>query len=761
MRLSVQHTKRNELSISEGVSVMGVKNLTFRVSEKDVDRVNPDGVGKDHLPASKFMLDYVIRAHEYKNDLRAVECERRKRFNEYLQRENPEIKNLLEEAELAQSRVDDAYEAAKEDRVERRSSLFSDELLVAIEKARSQRVAAWEALKAVRDPEIKRFKTVQKLYDEQYLPSNYGDLPPRGENGKEPFKAAKMQAMVSDGLGWEAEAIDARKILNTIKFAGLGSGTRGIVNRSCEKIGKGRSPDAMPFMFRGMFGVQMTQGNKTTLRRIFGGYAANVKIGVLCGDAIRPCLDSDPVVSSYGKTNAELRDDAYKASCAVEQKKGIVIRGKSKWAQFRIVTIKLGGTDGAVINLPVIFHRPLNPDAIISTVAVHASSVGGVLKYQLILTVSMADHESFEGGTVCVSLGAHIVNQEAERNLMSLQAHGVGGDLEEGDLRVGVLLASMDHFEGMESGKAFDEYIEQNVSQTNVNSFSPIAVDAWGDSSVICEMFIPRRPVRVKIGDDYVERQMSCVKIEADRKARIDRDHNVAKDVLKDLREAKGVSVPEWFVEHTKTSCQWRSPGRMVTLLHKWSNHRFNGDEESFERLQKWKGRHTTARYDLARFRVRYENNRDDFYRRIAKRLAEKYEFCVVEKVDWQKLMSSSDELEGKGRKQRRAKGDADSASAKADVAKKIRIDKARRNLLKVSSPYRFQTFLKEAFGGHRFREVNISGPQKCCRCGAKALIGKGNVVVCSESCSDTVVDVFASSVLNLARTVKEKAVML
>lgn len=737
---------------------MGMKNLKFRISEKDIDLVNPDGVGKDRLPASEFMRNYVKRSHEYKNAARAIDRLRREKFDDYIQLTNPEIKPLRAEVAKAEARVDAAYEAAKLDRVKRKSQLFSDEHAAEIEEAKAQRSAAWKALTEFRRPAIERFKAVQEAYDKRFLPANYKELPPRGEHGQEKFKAAKLAAMTADGIGWEAEADTARKHLSNVEFADLGSGTRGIINESLKKIRSGAPPRELPFNGRGMFGVSMTQGNKTTLKRIFACCASNIKIGIRCGDEIVPCKEDDVIVSSYGKPNAELRDDAYKSASAAERRKGKVIRRKSKWSHFRIVTINLGGSDDAVLRLPVIFHRPVDPNAILSTVAIHSTRDGGLLRYELIMTVSTDDDRpSCSGGTVCVSLGPNLVGPAAAQNLTSLHSYDVGSDVEEGDLRVGIILGSADDFDGMPCGQLFDEYIEDNVVQTNISSLEPIAVNGGRDIQGMCEIFIPRRPVRIKIGDDYVERRMSCMRIESDRQSRIDVAFNEAKDVLSELLEG---DVPEWFAEETDASHSWRNPGRMVTLLRMWSEQRFDGDSDAFDKIQAWKQRHTVARRDLASFGLRCRRNRDDFYRRIAKRLSEKYEFCVVEKVDWKKLMSSSDELGGKGKKQRRTKGDADSQEAKSQAAARRRIQDAKKRLLRFASPALLQSFLKEAFGKHRFRELAMSGRPKCSRCGANASIGKGNVVICSDSCSVTGMDVLASSVLNLARIVSETAVI-
>ena len=48
-------------------------------------------------------------------------------------------------------------------------------------------------------------------------------------------------------------------------------------------------------------------------------------------------------------------------------------------------------------------------------------------------------------------------------------------------------------------------------------------------------------------------------------------------------------TVPEWFCNDTKSLALWKSPRRLVTLLNRWSEARFDGDKDIFEQVSAWR----------------------------------------------------------------------------------------------------------------------------------------------------------------------------
>lgn len=500
-----------------------------------------------------------------------------------------------------------------------------------------------------------------------------------------------------------------------------------------------------------------------SFRSICSGESTNIQIGFAVNDVVSQCQAEDSVYSCFGRTQRELRYEAYREGVLRESNKGSHVRQKGKWVKLRIVTIHLGGKPKNTINLPVVFHRPVDPDAIVKYATVCVKRNEGVWQYSLMLTVQSKQVSRTTGnGIVCVSLGANIVNKEAARTLSAISSYDAGGDVVEGDMRVGVVLGGLDE---IPLGQRFDKYWGENVSLTNISSIEHIGDTSGRDISGMCELFIPMRSVRFDTGKKdrigksiYAEKKLSVSRIMEDRQSRIDTEFRSIIQVLSLFIDDNESILPGWFSDETETINQWRNPGRLVSLYWKWKDDRFSSDSDVFQLIEEWVTKHSIARRDLGRFRQRFERNRLDFYRRIARHLASKYEICCVPNIKWAEQLKDFDAVEKVANRKLRGKKESDTeniAEEKKEAARKHRIQKAKRSLLKSAAPFSFQQALKEAFGKHRYREIAVGKPA-CIRCGGKVKIETGNVAVCEANCSgeSVVVDVLASSVINLYRQV-------
>jgi hypothetical protein len=95
---------------------------------------------------------------------------------------------------------------------------------------------------------------------------------------------------------------------------------------------------------------------------------------------------------------------------------------------------------------------------------------------------------------------------------------------------------------------------------------------------------------------------------------------------------------PEWLTEQTEHLCQWRSQARLAAVVIYWRNHRFDGDENIYEALEKWR-KQDKHLFDWQEYqRKRSINWRNNLYRCFAKTLAEKYRTCVMENTNWRDM---------------------------------------------------------------------------------------------------------------------------
>jgi len=117
-----------------------------------------------------------------------------------------------------------------------------------------------------------------------------------------------------------------------------------------------------------------------------------------------------------------------------------------------------------------------------------------------------------------------------------------------------------------------------------------------------------------------------------DLKSIRDTHHNEAKTEL--VEWLAGNAMPEWMAEDTATLSQWRSPARMVSLVRKWSDNRFEGDADIFNVMWAWRGRELHL-YDWeTNLRDQVIKRRQHIYRNFAARAIERCDTIVVEDMD-------------------------------------------------------------------------------------------------------------------------------
>lgn len=106
---------------------------------------------------------------------------------------------------------------------------------------------------------------------------------------------------------------------------------------------------------------------------------------------------------------------------------------------------------------------------------------------------------------------------------------------------------------------------------------------------------------------------------------------------------------PDWLTEELKTLHAWRSPGRLVVLILRWRNERFDSDQEIYDKLEYWRKRENHL-YDWeANLRDQVHRRRREIYRIFAAKAVRKYDTIVLEDFDLRRVAKKPDAENGTG----------------------------------------------------------------------------------------------------------------
>ena len=136
-----------------------------------------------------------------------------------------------------------------------------------------------------------------------------------------------------------------------------------------------------------------------------------------------------------------------------------------------------------------------------------------------------------------------------------------------------------------------------------------------------------------------------------------DKLHEDAKKLLSDWRHEG--ERPEWFIEESRYVAQWKSQKKLARFVHTWRSHRFEGDTKTFEIFDAW------LKKDLHLWRWESDEReklwsmRQNYYRNIAARWAERYPKILVTAMDlrdFAELPKPEDAADTEGNEQRRSR---------------------------------------------------------------------------------------------------------
>ena len=105
-------------------------------------------------------------------------------------------------------------------------------------------------------------------------------------------------------------------------------------------------------------------------------------------------------------------------------------------------------------------------------------------------------------------------------------------------------------------------------------------------------------------------------------------------------------NLPEWLRTRAATIHAWRSEARLASLVIQWRNARFDGDDEIFDQLERWR-RHDKH---LLQWEVNQEGKairwRNGVYRKFAAMIRRRYHTVILEDINWRLLQERDEEDE-------------------------------------------------------------------------------------------------------------------
>ena len=142
---------------------------------------------------------------------------------------------------------------------------------------------------------------------------------------------------------------------------------------------------------------------------------------------------------------------------------------------------------------------------------------------------------------------------------------------------------------------------------------------------------------------DFASAIDKCASLRAIRDKQFD---NAKLKLVAWLYEHRG-QLPEWFIPEVSHVLQWKMPKRIVGLLGKWKDQRFDGDGKIFEEMGAWSEQDRHLYRWESHQRSRAENARKDGYRKLAAEVASRYDMIFIDDRDLREAAEAPDPEEG------------------------------------------------------------------------------------------------------------------
>jgi hypothetical protein len=103
-------------------------------------------------------------------------------------------------------------------------------------------------------------------------------------------------------------------------------------------------------------------------------------------------------------------------------------------------------------------------------------------------------------------------------------------------------------------------------------------------------------------------------------------------------------NAPEWMREACATISHWRAPGKLASVLHRWRNERWQGDEHAYAMAEAWRKQDAHLWEWQANQMQGIQRFRKTLYRQTAAQLAGQYAECLTPAIDWRSFATDTTE---------------------------------------------------------------------------------------------------------------------
>ncbi|WP_397570680.1 hypothetical protein [Schlesneria sp. T3-172] len=358
-------------------------------------------VYKAYPPATQAtaVREQMVAAHRYRNKLVEIELARRAASEETIRRLSPEYAAAAAVVDEAEARVEAAYKAIKAVSQKARKKVpASPEMANELADAKAAAKAAYDAAKQLKADSYKRLKELQlPLWDqaEKAIPESDSLSPAKRKSLLREEYLRLAEAAQIDG-GQRVYERDSKVARAT---CGCFWGTYLTIEDAAKDFNKGAPPRFARYCGEGTIAVQLQGG-----------------------------LSVDDAMSG----------DDRRLKLHVPNQEELATRGKSRGLRAHgVASLRIGsdGRDPIWAEFPVVFHRPLPPNATIVWSYIHCRKVGQLDEWSLRITVNIPEDGTValpKTGVVALHCGWRKIDTETGESLRV--ATWVGDDGEHGEL---------------------------------------------------------------------------------------------------------------------------------------------------------------------------------------------------------------------------------------------------------------------------------------------------------------------------------------
>jgi len=546
---------------------------------------------RNYKYGAKRPIDSLERVNEqmslhfkYKNHLVELELERRKQVEDLIRKSFPSIGKLALAAEEAEKDTDKAYDEAKKKNQKKRSRILSDEdrnNLRAIKKHLSE---AREAYKNAKQNMV--WRRVQATNDVK--------------RARKELEKCDSKDYAKCKLNLDKKEEDYSKIVDQCRWPKNFQQDMDEIEAEHTRRRTAARGDVSEYITEGYWLYE----RRKTLKAYWGTYQ-------LAEEAMNKAKQGVPprVKKFESKATGTIAIHIQNRTMTVDDlmsMKDSLVRlepmpqdvWQQTWKEKRtnaapapkwyLLHIRVNG-NGDFARIPVSLHRPLPPDAHIKWVKVFRNRVANNHEWSVMFVIGSKFEDDRERGHGKVAIDFSW--RKTDKGIRV--ASWVGNDGDSGEL---------------------------------VIPDGPQGIGRWtlpvNLAEIISDKFLGKRTIN----------------------SEGDKETGGAKgQLIRFLNRNKG-SIPEWLLKDCENIAHWNQPHKLINIVRKWADNRFDGDNGILKALQTWRHGKKDGILHLINWKGHGEKTasywRDSLYRNFVAQLSRKYGTCLMPKLNLSEMQS-------------------------------------------------------------------------------------------------------------------------